>query len=399
MGERPLQVSRAVLGFDRPSRGWRWPAVAVLAAAAAVSTAPEWWGQRAASVARALGLHWPAAVLALAAVVLALVGRRRAVPTALGRRPRAPRMPLVAHVALLLGLAAVVAGGAGLLLWGVLGRPAGDAAGWSVQNRLDAMKVVLAVVGGAGAVVALAVAYRRQRLNEVDAYREDAKVVLDRFGKAAELLGAPDAAVRTAGVYAIAALANDAAEARQGCIDVLCAYLRQPFDAERDPRQERPVRRTVLRLIRDNLHLRDDDPRTWRGHDFDFTGAVFDGGDFAGATFAGQGVVRFDDAAITGRLSFAGAVFAGGIVSFDGARVDGGWICLRGVEFAGGVVDLSGIAGDAGELWPAGVAVPDGLRLPLEAVEVERGVRGEADAAVDGGSGGGGVEGGAGQGC
>ena len=47
----------------------------------------------------------------------------------------------------------------------------------------------------------------------------------------AELLGAPDASVRIAGVYAFAALANDAPEARQGCIDVLCAYLRQPYGA------------------------------------------------------------------------------------------------------------------------------------------------------------------------
>ncbi|XVS61031.1 hypothetical protein ACQPYE_22270 [Actinosynnema sp. CA-299493] len=53
------------------------------------------------------------------------------------------------------------------------------------------MKVVPAVVGGVGAAVALAVAYRRQRLNEVEAYREDAKVLLDRFGKAG---GRPDPA-------------------------------------------------------------------------------------------------------------------------------------------------------------------------------------------------------------
>ncbi|MEU4745029.1 pentapeptide repeat-containing protein, partial [Actinosynnema sp. NPDC023658] len=276
---------------------------------------------------------------------------------------------------------------AGLLLWGVLGRPgaAGGATWWSTADRLDAVKVVLAVVGGTGAVVALAVAYRRQRLNEVDAYREDAKVLLDRFGKAAELLGAPDAAVRTAGVYALAALANDAPEARQGCIDVLCAYLRQPYapapdgggahdpagsapGASRDPRQERLVRLTVVRLIRDNLHLPDHDPRTWRGHDFDFTGAVLDGGDFTGATFTGAGTVTFADTTIIGPLSFSGATFAGGVVSFDGARFVGGGPSLAGARFTGGVVDLSRIDPDqpppTAGLWPAGTPVPAGLRLP-----------------------------------
>jgi len=49
----------------------------------------------------------------------------------------------------------------------------------------------------------LTVAYRRQRLNEVAAYREDAKVLLDRYCAAAGLLGSPDASVRIAGVYAL----------------------------------------------------------------------------------------------------------------------------------------------------------------------------------------------------
>jgi hypothetical protein len=266
---------------------------------------------------------------------------------------------------------------------------------WSVQDRLAAVKVVLTVVGGVGAVVALTVAYRRQRLHEVDAYREDAKVMLDRYGKAAELLGAPDASVRIAGVYAFAALAADVPEARQGCIDVLCAYLRQPYsspsnggvhpnaaqnDAQsariaearahtvRDPKQERQVRLTIIRLVRDNLHLPDDDPRTWRGHDFNFSGAVLDSGDFTGATFTGVGTVTFADATITGHLSFDAATFAGGIVTFDGARFVGGTVSLNGANFNGGIVDLSRIDEEqqppVSQLWPAGTPVPAGLRLP-----------------------------------
>ncbi|MGX7826264.1 pentapeptide repeat-containing protein [Actinokineospora sp. 24-640] len=190
--------------------------------------------------------------------------------------------------------------------------------------------------------------------------------------------------MRIAGVYAFAALANDAPDARQGCIDVLCAYLRQPHgdpDAEdhrrvsadppqagRDHGQERQVRLTIIRLIRDNLHLPDDDPRTWRGHDFTFTGAVLDGGDFSGAAFTGEGTVTFAGATITGPLSFAGASFAGGTVSFDRARFAGGSVSFHGARFTGGVVDLStvdeSLPPPADALWPGGTAVPAGLRLP-----------------------------------
>ncbi|QFZ17786.1 pentapeptide repeat-containing protein [Saccharothrix syringae] len=198
---------------------------------------------------------------------------------------------------LLLGAAVVVAGVVGLLLWGVLGGPAVGVLGastateWEVRDRLEAVKVVLAVVGGVGAVVALAVAYRRQRLDEVEVYREDAKVLLDS------------------------------------------------------------------------------DPRTWRGHDFDFTGAVFDGGDFVGATFTGTGVVTFAGATIIGRLSFDEATFAGeAFVSFDGARFVEGGISFENARFSGGVVDLEKVdparPPTRPEPWPSGTPAPTGLRLP-----------------------------------
>ncbi|MEU4644350.1 pentapeptide repeat-containing protein [Micromonospora sp. NPDC023814] len=74
------------------------------------------------------------------------------------------------------------------------------------------------------------------------------------------------------------------------------------------------------------------------------------------------------DVTITGPLSFAGATFSGGTVSFDGARFVGGSVSFAGATFSGGVVDLSGIDDEqrppASTLWPAGVRVPAGLRLP-----------------------------------
>ena len=51
-----------------------------------------------------------------------------------------------------------------------------------------------------------------------------------RYGEAAAQLGHGNAAIRLAGVYAMAQLADDWADpdARQQCVAVLCAYLRMP---------------------------------------------------------------------------------------------------------------------------------------------------------------------------
>jgi hypothetical protein len=52
----------------------------------------------------------------------------------------------------------------------------------------------------------------------------------------------------------------------------------------------REVRHTVIRVI--TAHLQKDAAASWQGLEFDFTGIVFDGGDFRGAQFSG-GVVDF----------------------------------------------------------------------------------------------------------
>ena len=87
----------------------------------------------------------------------------------------------------------------------------------------------------------------------------------ERFATAAEQLGSDKPAVRLAGVYAMAGLADDWEENRQTCVDVLCAYLRMPY--EPDPGQDAPepqrlafqavreVRHTVIRVI--TAHLKD----------------------------------------------------------------------------------------------------------------------------------------------
>ncbi|SIM82464.1 Pentapeptide repeat-containing protein [Micromonospora cremea] len=260
----------------------------------------------------------------------------------------------------------------------------------TARTLFDLLKLVFAVVAGTGGVAALLVAYRRQRVAEhtnklaefahelahsadvraeltkalaqaaderaqVDSDRNGVRLLNERFANASEQLGSDKAAIRLAGVYAMAGLADDWQEGRQICIDVLCAYLRMPYtppefegwkpntgldphnfvsseDFKRDvlaSRQEREVRHTVVRLIGAHLRLPDEFSTSWRGHDFDFTGAVFDGGDLSMSTFAG------------GRASFTRARFAGGEVSFDRASFAGGEVSFEVAEFIAGSVSFT----------------------------------------------------------
>ena len=151
----------------------------------------------------------------------------------------------------------------------------------------------------------------------------------ERFATAAGQLGGDKPpAVRLAGVYAMAGLADDWPENRQTCVDVLCAYLRLPYEPDpgdelsrperADFRAGREVRHTVIRVI--TAHLKEAAAVSWQGLNFDFTGVVFDGGDFSGAKFSG------------GTAIFLGAKFSGGNVDFSDAEFSGG---RHGAEFSG----------------------------------------------------------------
>ncbi|MET7393508.1 pentapeptide repeat-containing protein [Dactylosporangium sp. NPDC005572] len=253
-----------------------------------------------------------------------------------GRRGETGLWPFWAALAAVIVISVAVAAIAGLLLWFGLGRP-------SVANRvpltagdlLDLTRIALVVTGGIGGVVALVVAYRRQRLHERAEVRENRKLFNERFVAASAQLGHEAAAVRLAGVYAMAGLADDWPDQLHACVDVLCAYLRLPYEPDREAdgwkAGEREVRLSIIRVIGD--HLRPSARASWRDHNFDFTGAVFDGGDLDEAIFTGR------------RVSFAGAQFTGGVlrlerarflatVSFTDARFTGGTVDLRGADFA-----------------------------------------------------------------
>lgn len=79
----------------------------------------------------------------------------------------------------------------------------------------EVIRTTLATLGFVAAVLAGVYAYRKQRLAEGDAHRADESQLAEPYTTAAEQLGHGDAAVRLAGVYAMARLADDWDEQQQ----------------------------------------------------------------------------------------------------------------------------------------------------------------------------------------
>ena len=89
-------------------------------------------------------------------------------------------------------------------------------------------------------------AEQREQLDRTLA-EQRARTWNERFATAADQLGSDKpAAVRLAGVYAMAGLADDWKANRQTCVDVLCAYLRMPY--EPDPGKDSPGTGTACLL-------------------------------------------------------------------------------------------------------------------------------------------------------
>jgi uncharacterized protein YjbI with pentapeptide repeats len=282
-------------------------------------------------------------------------------------------MSLGTHIALLLVVAAGSLVAIGISLWWFLGQPSVQVHGsWTAAESFDFAKIVLSIVGGIGGVVALVVAYRKQRLGEAAEQREDAKLFAENFTKATEQLGSENAPVRLAGMYALERLAQTTPEQRQTIVNVFCAYLRMPFTmsesgcseegttakassdtwpedrgtagdfgtttvataplhGSQQDLQERQVRLTAQRILAAHLEPGDDPKRPtesfWPDIDLDLTGAtlldfdlshtrphaaLFDGTQFVGLT--GFAFAEFCDGA-----TFRGALFAG-VSSFEGVR-------------------------------------------------------------------------------
>lgn len=216
-----------------------------------------------------------------------------------------------------------------------------------------------------------------RRSNEQDRER----VADERFARAVELLGHEADQVRVGALHALAGLARSRPSYQQTVLDVVCSYLRRPFDhpdygqartgerrrwepAEaREADREKQVRLTAQRVIRELVPDRHQDCGTLP--DLDLTGALLDYIDLSGKAI-GQLVLRdaqlygttrlgateisgdawFTRAASYGRLDCDHMVVRGRSnfphliaherVSFEGAHFEQGAVFLS-AEFRGSV--------------------------------------------------------------
>ena len=79
----------------------------------------------------------------------------------------------------------------------------------ALKDTVGVLQLVFATVAGAGAPVALIVAYRRQKVAEANSVHDRTRVFNERFTTIATQLGDAQPAVRLAGVHAMAGLADD----------------------------------------------------------------------------------------------------------------------------------------------------------------------------------------------
>ncbi|MFF8555198.1 pentapeptide repeat-containing protein [Streptomyces sp. NPDC015501] len=215
--------------------------------------------------------------------------------------------------------------------------------------KINAIRTGLSVGAGIGGAMALLLAARKQWLGErSQTHQEDVansdildaseRRITDLYGKAVDQLGSDKAAVRIGGIFALERLAQANTGHRQTITDVICAYLRMPFDipseldlgsisaytlqsaTNQESQQEIQVRLTAQDLLRRRLSKKStnlDDH--WEGLRIDLTGATLitfnlSGCEFREGVFSNShfvGTTRFNSSASTGNSTFRGARFSG----------------------------------------------------------------------------------------
>ncbi len=248
----------------------------------------------------------------------------------------------------------------------------------------------------------------RQRITEVLAAQrvDEQRALRARFVSAVDLLSHQEPISRTAGIYALAALADDwmaldRPDERQVAVDVLCGYLRSPMPSDT---REVAVRQTAWEVI--EAHLQADSVVNWRGMRFPLRSSPLpyrlrlrniDLGvnttlDMAGVKVGGQGVsVTFYRTTIGpgSRLDLAAAVvedearldisfprvLEGALLSLHGARIrSDGEVELQRV-IAQGVVDLGAmtITKSGGLLVKDSLFEGKGSKLTLQNSHIDAG--------------------------
>lgn len=226
--------------------------------------------------------------------------------------------------------------------------------GQQASTRLDAIRTAFSIVLGGGGAAGLLLTARRQRTTELDieikSHDATEARITELYGKAAEQLGSDKAPVRLAGLFALERLAQGHPEHRQTIVDLICAYLRMPFDAtaaddesSAAPVQEQEVRDTAQTVLAG--HLRADEgvaDMFWPDIRVNLAGATLSTfrftrchvrhATFSGARFVGPAVFRgatfdqqgdFRSARFTGLADFRRVTFAGEGANFRGTDFEG----------------------------------------------------------------------------
>lgn len=183
-----------------------------------------------------------------------------------------------------------------------------------------------AVIAAVALLIATAVTRHtaKQTLEQADnvatatADRAHAEALAKRYQDAAGQLGHDKAAVRLAGVYAMARLADDWPAQRQTCVSVLCAYLRMPVKTIRIPGvdengidfEDMQVRRAICELISTRVTPVQDDA-LWAHCDFNLRDAYLPDLNLTDARL--DGTITIAGAELVGKCLFVRTRFANGM--------------------------------------------------------------------------------------
>lgn len=260
------------------------------------------------------------------------------------------KLPMLASILIWASVTGLVVTSAYLVIYHWVLEPTND-----LISNSTVLSMSLTIAAGTGGLVLLVVNYRKQHDLEESRF-------VERFGTASLQLGNDDAAVRLAGVYALTGVAERTRHRGQiqQCIDVLCGYLRLPYepnkvgthqtleivkypdsdtaDLEREKhykyrQNDVSVRQAIVKVIA--VHLQKNSRSRWSTFDFDFTGVRFVSADFEGAVFSGK-QVSFERAIFEGEKTwFKEVTFNGERTSFNGATFGGDMTWFEGATFRG----------------------------------------------------------------
>ncbi|WP_020673246.1 pentapeptide repeat-containing protein [Amycolatopsis nigrescens] len=263
--------------------------------------------------------------------------------------------------------------------------------GGAPKDQLDAIRTAGTIVVGTGGAVALLLTARRQRSMELTLKHQEQvaadtsqdaaeRRVTELYTKAVEQLGADNAMARVGALYALERLAESAPEQRDTVIEVVCAYLRMPYQAQ----DEEFVRERQARLAATSIlhrHRSGVGSRIWETRQpVDLSGANLTDADLGGIRLVGGNLIDCD----LEQADLGGANLTSGYLLYanlKGAYLDGAVLhratlehaCLEDAELSGAVLVWASLRGAqlGGARWSGQTRWPRGLRALVRAASTE----------------------------